>query len=466
MSSLAELKSPPAPRSHWLWGNPEVLADPLAFMLRMKSDYGGIVSLRLLTHTAWMVTDPEAIESVLVRQAEKFRKHFAVRLLPIALGNGLLTSEGEFYSRQRRLVQPAFQRSQVSQYYSTFLSATQRMLDTWQVGENRDILQEMHALTLGTASRTLFGVDAEVQSERVRAALRVGQSEFVRRLLTVFHLPIWVPTPSNLRLRRATQALDDIIYNFIRQRRASGKPRNDLLSILLHARDEVDQTGMTDKQLRDECLTIFLAGQETTALALSWCWWLLAEHPSVADRIYAEVDTVFNGRLPTMEGLMRLQETEHALIEALRLYPPIHVIGREALVDTEVNGFLCPRGVTVLMPAWAVHRDERYFRNPDAFCPERWRDGFEKRLPKCAYFPFSAGPRVCPGTHFAMLQMKLVIAMIAQRFQFTLVPGQKVTPNVQITLQPSPGVPAILCSRKLARTSDLSDLTAHTATTF
>ena len=464
MSSFATLKSPPAPRSHWLWGNPEVLADPLAFMRKMASDYGGIVSLRLLTHTAWMVTDPAAIESVLIRQADKYRKHFAVRLLPIALGNGLLTSEGDFYSRQRRLAQPAFQRSQVSQYYSTFVSATQRMLDTWQVGESRDILQEMHTLTLGTASKTLFGVDAEFQSERVRSALRVGQAEFVRRLLTLFHFPIWVPTRSNLRLRRATRDLDDIIYGFIRQRRASGEQRGDLLSILLHARDGVDQTGMTDKQLRDECLTIFLAGQETTALAMSWCWWLLAEHPHVADRIYAEVDTVFNGQIPTMEGLTRLQETEHALLEAMRLYPPIHVIGREPLVDTEIEGFHCPRGTTLLMPAWAVHRNERYFNNPDAFLPERWRNGFEKQLPKCAYFPFSAGPRICLGTHFAMLQMKLVIAMIAQRFQFTLAPGQKVTPNVQITLQPSPGVPAIVRSRQSIHNSDFRGSLAHSST--
>jgi len=453
MSSVAIRKSPPAPRSHWLWGNPDVLEDPLAFMRKMAREHGGVVSLRLLTHTVWMITEPAAIESVLVKQAGEFRKHFAVRLLPIALGNGLLTSEGEFYSRQRRLVQPAFQRTQLAHYYSTFVSSTQRMLDSWSEGESRDILQEMHALTLGTASQTLFGIDAEFQSERVRAALRVGQEEFVRRLLTIFNFPLWVPTPPNVRLRRATKALDEIVYGFIRQRRISGKRQNDLLSILLHARDEVDQTGMTDKQLRDECLTIFLAGQETTALAMSWCWWLLAENPSVAERIYAEVDTVFHGATPTLEGLTQLQETEHALLEAMRLYPPIHVIGREALVDTEIQGFHCPKGTTLLMPAWAVHRDERYFQNPDAFLPERWRDGFEKQLPKCAYFPFSAGPRTCPGSNFAMLQMKLVIAMIAQKFQFTVAPGQKVTPNVQITLQPGPGVPAVLQARDCRRTS-------------
>lgn len=444
---VKRVKSPPAPRSHWLWGNPEVLADPLAFMRKMSGDYGGIVSLRLLIHTVWMVTEPEAIESVLVRQSREFRKHFAVRLLPIALGNGLLTSEGEFYARQRRLAQPAFQRSQVCRYFETFLSSTERMLQSWSAGDNVDILQEMHTLTLGTASKTLFGTDAELHSERVRAALRVGQAEFVRRLMTVVNLPLWVPTRANRQLRRATKDLDNIIYEFIRQRRATNEQRSDLLSILLNARDEVDATGMTDEQLRDECLTIFLAGQETTALAMSWCWWLLSEHPRAAERVYGEVDSVLGGRPPRIEDLPLLHETEHALLEAMRLYPPIYVIGREALVDTEVHGFHCPRGTTLLMPAWAVHRDPRYFEEPDAFLPERWRGDFEKKLPKCAYFPFSAGPRVCLGTHFAMVQMKLVIAMMAQQFQFTGTPGHKVTPNVQITLQPGPGVPAILKRR-------------------
>ena len=189
-------------------------------------------------------------------------------------------------------------------------------------------------------------------SLNVSAALRVGQAEFVRRLVTIFNFPMWVPTPSN-RLWRATKDLDNIVYSFIRQRRISGKRHNDLLSILLHARDEVDQTGMTDQQLRDECLTIFLAGQETTALAMSWCWWLLANNPSAAERIYAEVDTVFHGETPTVEGLAQLQETEYALLEAMRLYPPIHIIGREALIDTEVHGFHCPKGTTLLMPSMA-----------------------------------------------------------------------------------------------------------------
>jgi cytochrome P450 len=441
-------KLPPSPRNHWLWGNNDVLQDPLEFMRKMTREHGGVVNLRLLTRSAWMVTDPAVIEQILITQARQFRKHFAVRLLPIALGNGLLTSEGDFYARQRRLTQPAFQRAQLSNYYTTFVSQTQRMLDEWRDRDQRDILLEMHALTLNIASKTLFGADAENHAERVRGALRVGQTEFARRLITLFRLPMWVPTPANLRLRKAAHDLDSIIYEFIRERRASHEQHNDLLAQLLNACDEGESTGMTDKQLRDECLTIFLAGQETSALVLTWCWYLLSKHPRAAGRIYDEVDSVLQGRVPTIEDLPNLKFTEYALLETMRLYPPIHVIGREALVDTEIGGFHCQRGTTLLMPAWAVHRDEQYYPKPDAFQIQRWRNDFEKQLPKGAYFPFSLGPRACPGINFAMMQLKVIVALIAQRFQFTLLPrDRKVAANPQVTLQPHEGIPSRITCR-------------------
>ena len=439
---------PPGPRGHWLWGNVTAFqADRLGFMREAARQYGGVVSLRFAYRTVWLVTEPEVIESVLVTQARQFRKHFGLRINPIVLGNGLLTSEGDFWLRQRRLAQPAFQRPQITLYASMFTDHTARMLDRWKPGESRDVLPEMMALTLGIASKTLFGADADSQADRVRAALQVIQEEFVRRLMQPIQAPMWLPTAGNRRLKRATNDLDSIIYDFIRQRRASREQRDDLLSRLLHARDEGDATSMTDKQLRDECLTIFLAGQETTALALSWSWYLLGQHPDVAARVYAEVDFALAGRTPTMDDLPRLPETEHVLLEAMRLYPPAFVVGREALVDTRVAGYACPRGTTILMPESVVHRDPRFFESPDDFRPERWRDNFEKRLPHCAYFPFGAGPRICIGQLFAMVEMTMVMAMIAQRFQFTLQPGQAVTTGVQFTLRPNPGVPTILAPR-------------------
>jgi cytochrome P450 len=439
---------PPGPPGHWLWGNVAAFqVDRLGFMRQVARDYGGVVKLRFAYRRVWLVTEPSIIESVLVTQSRLFRKHFALRLNPIVLGNGLLTSEGDFWLRQRRLAQPAFAKGKIARYAPTFIEHTERMLGRWRVGETVDILTEMMALTLGIASRTLFGADGDEHAGKVRDALNVTQEEFVSRLARPFQLPLWIPTAGNRRLIKAVQDLDAIVYDFIRQRRASSGTGDDLLSRLLAARDEQASTGMSDKQLRDECLTIFLAGQETTALALAWSWYLLGSHPAAADRVYAEVDAVLDNRLPTVDDLPRLKETEAILLESMRLYPPAFVVGREALVETEVGGYRCPRGTTVLMPEYVVHRDPRFFERPDDFVPERWRDDFERKLPHCAYFPFGAGPRICIGNTFAMMEMTLVLAMIARRFRFTLVPGQQITMGVQFTLRPSPGVKAILMSR-------------------
>lgn len=444
----AKSQTPPGPRGHWLWGNVSGFrANRIHFMSQVATDYGGIVKLRLVHRRIWIVTEPAVIESVLITRAREFRKHFALRLNPGVLSNGLLTSEGDFWLRQRRLAQPAFLKPQIATYVPTFVEHTLRVLARWHVGENRDILQEMMSLTLGIASRTLFGADGDEHAARVRAALEVTQEEFVLKLSRLVQIPRWLPTSGNRRLSQAIHDLDEIVYDFIHQRRVSGGRHDDLLSRLLHARDDMDHTGMTDKQLRDECLTIFLAGQETTALALSWTWYLLATHPEAAARIYAEVDEVLGGRVPTIDDLHRLPEVEHALLESMRLYPPAFIVGREALADMELGGYFCPRGTTILMPQAVVHRDPRYFTNPDNFDPTRWRGDFEKRLPRGAYFPFGGGPRVCIGNTFAMVEMTMVLALIAQKFRFNLIPGHSVTPSQQFTLRPSPGVPATITAR-------------------
>lgn len=441
-------KSPPGPRGHWLWGNVAAFrSDRLNFMRTTAREYGGVVGLRIVNRRIWLVTEPAVIENVLVTRSRLFQKHFVLRDNPIVLGKGLLTSDGDFWLRQRRLAQPAFQRPQIAKYVSTFVDHTARMLDRWQPGNTLDIVPEMMALTLGIASRTLFGADGDEYAERVRVALRVTQGEFVVRLARLVQVPNWMPTAGNRRMFRAVRDLDAIVYDLIEQGKKSGGQRDDLLSRLLHARDEGDQTGMTDKQLRDEVLTIFLAGQETTALALSWTWYLLGQNPEAAARLYAEVDSVLGGRTPTNDDLPRLQEAERGLLESMRLYPPAYLVGREPLTDIELAGYHCPRGTTILMPQAVVHRDSRFFKDPDTFQPDRWRDDFEKHLPKCAYFPFGGGPRTCIGNTFAMVEMTLVLAMIAQRFQFQILPGQKVTPSLQVTMRPNPGVLATISLR-------------------
>lgn len=446
---------PPSPPRHWLWGHvPAFVRNRLEFLRAAAHQYGGVVALRLAFRNVWLISDPEIIEAVLVTQARQVRKHFALRINPIVLGKGLLTSEGDFWLRQRRLAQPAFQRPQIMRYVPTFVDHALAMLANWKPGETRDMLPEMMALTMAITSKTLFGAVADDCAHRVRTALQVTQEEFVRRIPRPVQIPMWVPTPGNRRLRQAVRDLDEIVYGFIRNRRASGEQHDDLLSRLLLARDEADQTGMTDQQLRDECLTIFLAGQETTALALTWSWLLLAQHPQAAERVYAEVDRVLNGRTPTADDLPELIEVERALHESMRLYPPAYLVGRETLTDIDLGGYRCPRGTTLLISPWVVHRDPRFFDEPEAFRPERWGNDHEHPLPKYAYFPFGGGPRICIGNTFAMIEMTLILAMIAQRFRFTLGPGQSITASPQFTLRPIPGVMATIARREASGAPD------------
>jgi cytochrome P450 len=440
--------SPPGPKGRFFSGNlPEFRQGRLAFLSRCAREFGDVVALRFGPRRITLLSHPDAIEEVLVRQNHNFIKHFAMRMNPLVLGKGLLTSEGDFWLRQRRLVQPAFHRQRLNAFAAVMVAYTDRLLQSWTPGETRDILTEMMRLTLEITAKTLFDAEAGSDVQVVNEALRFLQNNFVVRFNSLWPIPLIIPTPTNLRLRRAVRRLDEIIYGFIRQRRASTEDRSDLLSLLLHARDEVDRTQMTDQQLRDEAMTLFLAGHETTALALSWTWYLLASHATAEERLADEVSAVLGGRLPMVEDLPRLRFTEQVVLESMRLYPPAYTLGREALADCEIAGYLIPRRTTALMSQWVVHRDKRFFEEPDEFHPERWAGDFAQRLPKYAYFPFGGGPRLCIGNTFAMMEMVLALATISQRYRFTLVPGQEVIPWPTFTLRPKDGIWAVLRRR-------------------
>lgn len=440
---------PPGPRGHWFGGHlPELRKDRLSFFTRVAREYGDMVALRLVQRRVILVSHPSLIEEVLVAQSKHFRKHFALRLNPLLLGNGLLTSEGDFWLRQRRLVQPAFLRPRLAHYSLTMVDSTRKMLDSWKPGDSRDIQTEMMRLTLDIAARTLFSSShAADEAQDVSDALQVLQENFLQRFNSMLLVPLWLPTPGNLRFRRAVARLDRIIYGFIAQRRQSHEDKGDLLSILLQARDEDDGTRMTDQQVRDEAMTLFLAGHETTALTLSWAWFLLAKCPEAQAQLALEVEQVCGERLPTVDDVPRLRFAEMVALEAMRLYPPAYLIGREALQDCEIGGWHIPRGMTLLLSQWVVQRDPRFFHDPEKFLPQRWNEESTRRLPKFAYFPFGGGPRQCIGNTFAMMEMALVLACIAQRFAFTLQPGANVQPWPTFTLRPHPGIPAILASR-------------------
>jgi len=441
--------APPGPRQSWLRGNlGDFQRDRLAFLTECARTHGDMVSIRLGPRRIILVNHPDFIEQVLLTHNSSFRKHFALRLNPLVFGNGLLTSEADFWLKQRRLIQPTFTRGRIASYAPAMVEATTRMLDGWTPGQSREIGNEMMRLTLAITARTLFGSDVDNEAADIAHALQVLQENFLVRFQSLVVMPFWVPTPQNLRIRRVVRRLDEILFGFIHKRRQQGTQGegSDLLSLLLGARDE-DGSQMSDQQVRDEAMTLFLAGHETTALALSWTWYLLSQHPEVEEQLAAEVREVLGGRLPTAQDVSRLTFVEQVVLESMRLFPPVYIIGREAVTSCEIGGFRIARGTTVLMSEWVLHRDPRFFEQPEVFRPERWTANFQKKLPKFAYFPFGGGPRVCIGNTFAMMEMSLVLATIAQRYRFTMQAGHQVQPWPGFTLRLMPGIPAPLLSR-------------------
>jgi cytochrome P450 len=435
---------PPGPKGRFLTGHlAEMRDDSLAFYTRCAREFGDVVAVRFGWKRAYLVSDPDLIERILVTDARNFTKHFGLRMNRLLLGNGLLTSEGDFWLRQRRLIQPAFLRERVAGYGPDMVALAQRMVSTWHDGEKRDVHADMTRLTLEIAAKTMFGVDfTDREGPAMSAALADIADTFRRRFYSLFRLPDLVPTPANLRLRRAVRRLDDILFSLIEQRKAGGQ-RADLLSILMRARGQGNER-MTDRQLRDEAMTLFLAGHDTTALTLSWGLYLLARHPEAMDRLASELGEVLGGRPPTVADLPRLPYTDSIVHEVMRLYPAAYIVGRQSVGPCDLGRYRLPAATTVLMSQWVMHRDPRFWDEPERFRPERWANGLTQRLPKFAYFPFGGGPRVCIGNSFAMLEAALVLATIAQRFRFTRLPGPDVRPRPTITLRPDGGVELVL----------------------
>jgi cytochrome P450 len=478
---MKHLRLPAGPKGHWLAGNlPEFRRGRLDFLVRCAREFGDVAQIWFAHRRIFLVSHPDLIEEVLVNHSKNVIKHFALRLNPVLLGKGLLTSEGDFWLRQRRLIQPVFNRGRIMSYGPAMVAATERMLSQWKAGEARDIHEEMMRVTLAIAAKTLFNAEVDSDAQAIAHAMAVMQQNFLERFNSLWPTPLWIPTPANLRARRAARQLHDVMMGIIRARRAENVDKGDLLSLLLRARDD-DGSGMTDTQVRDEAMTLFLAGHETTALVLSWTWYLMAQHPEAEQKLWAELDAVLGGgdgpregeapaepqgagdaaglparqeprppelrrpgRLPTVDDWPRLKFTEMIALESMRLYPPAYVIGREAVVDLALGDYLVPRGTTLLMPQWVVQRDPRFFDEPEKFKPERWAEERTKALPRFAYFPFGGGPRVCIGQQFAMMELVLILATIAQRFRFRLQPGKPVTPLPTFTLRPTPGIPGLI----------------------
>jgi cytochrome P450 len=396
----------------------------------------------------------EIIEQVLVTENRRFIKNYALIFLRPLLGNGLLLNEGPSWLRQRRLIQPAFSRPRVESYAPAMAECTQRLLDRWRDGEVHDIVPAMMQLSMAIAGRTLLGIDVGDQFSEVARCLDAVMHDFLARFGAALPLPPWVPTPRNLRLKFTIRKLDRILQRLIDERRAAGAGGGDFLSLLLNAKDEEDGQGIADRQIRDEVMTMFLAGHETTANALAWTWLLLAQHPEIQQRVQDEARSVLGSRQPTAADIPKLAFCELVIRESMRLYPPAYVVGRRPIEDVTIGSHFIPAGTNVLMSQWVVHRDPRWYDAPEEFRPDRWEGDLLKRLPKFAYFPFGGGPRQCIGNAFALMEASLILATIAQKFRLRLVASHQVEPLASITLRPRHGVRVTLERR---RASDARD---------
>ena len=452
---MAAVVYPPSPdRLPFLGHLTMFRRDPLKFLVDSAREYGDLVFFKFGPQDLYLLNHPDYIKDVLVTNNRNFVKSRGLQMAKKFLGESLLTSDGEFHRRQRRLAQPAFHRQRINGYASVMTGYGARTRNRWQPGESLDIWQEMMRLTLAIVGKTLFDADVEAEAPEIGAALTDVMQLFERITNPFGGLLEKLPLPGNFRWLKAKQRLDATIYRIINERRATSEDRGDLLSMLLLAQDEEGDGGsMTDVQLRDEAMTLFVAGHESTANALTWTWYLLSQHPEVEAKLHQEIDAVLGGRLPTANDVARLRYTEMVFAESMRLYPPAWILGRRVLKDYDVGGYVVPANSIVLMSQWVMHHDSRYYPDPFKFDPERWTTEEREARPKFSYFPFGGGPRVCIGEQFAWMEGALLIATIAQQWKLRLASDQRVEPKAMITLRPKYGMRMVVEARN--NTSDL-----------
>lgn len=434
-------KTPPGPGKAAAFANVRgFLGNRAEFMQGLWREYGDVCRFQLGFFDVYFINDPELVKHVLMHDRE-FVKTPALRFLKLVLGNGLLLSEGEFHRRQRRLMQPAFHPKRIRTYADLMVRLALGTCERWRDEQEVDIHAEMMQLTMAVASETLFGSSVESETRRVKGALdeilpsidRIAQPTGAIRML--------LPLPSNFRLHRSRKVLNEVIYELIEEGRRSPAGRDDLLSMLLAAQDEEgDGVRMTDRQVRDEVMTLFLAGHETTAVALSWTWYLLARNPGASAALLDELDAVLGGRVPTAEDIPKLAYARMVLAESLRLYPPAYLMDRLTTAAWDVGDYVIPPKKYVFLSPYTMHRNPEYFPEPERFLPERWTPDRIAERPKFSYFPFGGGPRICIGEQFAWTEMILVLATVAQRWELGLAKDQSVGTQPLITLRPKDGI--------------------------
>jgi len=446
------LKVVPGPRGQVLLGNVrEMQQDSLGFLLKVAREYGDVARIRLLSKDVYLVSHPDGIKHILQKQHTNYdRNVFSYAPLRLFLGNGLPLSDGSYWLRQRRLMQPAFHKQRINALATQMFAATNVMLTRWEQyakqGKVLDIHEEMMHLTLCIAGMTLFGLNLGDEMNPTGKAFQAMAHEM--SVYVYFPMPpLGVPTPRNRRMRAALRTLDTMIYELIRARRQEKTDRGDLLSTLLLASDD-DGQAMNEQQLRDEIISLLFAGHETTANTLTWAWYELSRHEKAEERLWEEVETVLQGKSPTFADVSQLAYVGMVMDEALRLYPPTASLVRHSREDDEVCGYRLPADRMVILNIIAAHRNPAYWEQPDIFEPERFSPEHPAEGERHAYFPFGGGPHLCIGNSFALMEGHIILALIAQRFRLRFQSDQPVEPRMVLTVQPKGKVPMVLQRRR------------------
>ncbi len=453
MSKSTTFKPVPGPREYPLIGSlMTARKDMLGFLLQTALKYGGITYFRLGPLRIFLLTQPEYIRQVLLDNKNIYIKSPFYQKIKYLVGNGLLTSEGNFWRRQRKLAQPAFHHEHLAKLAHTMVSVSETFASKWEhslkQNDTIDVADEMTHLTLNIVLQTLFGTSLQEDLSEIKKAMQIFLEDGVYRTLSLLPIPLSIPTPHNRKLLRAKKLLDGIVYRIIRERRKEKSERMDLLAMFLKARDEETGEGMSDEQLHNEIMTIFLAGHETTATALSWTWYLLDQNPSAREKLQEELQTVLNGRSPTLADFPKLVYTRMVLEEAMRLYPPIWAISRTATQEDVIDGHRIPKGSMVMLGIYPMHHHPLYWENPESFDPERFRGESLHKEKKYIYFPFGGGGRMCIGNNFAMMEAVFVLAIFAQKFRLGLAPNHPITPEALLTLKAKHGIKMKISKQK------------------
>ena len=436
---------PPGP-SYWtpIGFGREMRRDPLSCATALAREYGDVVCIRMGIIDAYLLHHPDGVKHVLQDNNQNYVKGPIIARVKPLFGEGLFTSEGDFWRRQRRLAQPAFHRERIAGFADTMVRRTAERLARWEPavegGEPIDVAREMNALTLTIAGETLFARDLSGEAANAGRALGVALEALALRAMSYVVPPVWLPTARNRAFRAAATTLDTLVYEIIDARQRAHETGNDLLGMLMAARDEDTGEAMSRRQLRDEVMTFLLAGHETTAVALAWTWYLLARHPDIAEQARAEVVGALGDRPPTVADLPHIPLARMVVEEAMRLYPPVWGVGRQAIAADRIGDYDIPAGAIVNLSPWVTHRHPGLWPDPERYDPERFRPGAERTRPRFAYFPFSGGPRLCIGEGFALMEMQLVVAMVLQRYRLALLDDRPVVPETTLTLRPRGGL--------------------------